>query len=112
MTIKKLALTLPGGQTVTNSTPYNNLGDFLSGLFNVVFYLSFFLMFIWIAWGIFEYIFAGGEKEKLGKARQRITWAIVGFLITALAFVLKDFAQGILNPSLPGGVTPISAPII
>lgn len=109
--IKKLALTLPGGQIINSPTPqYNNLGQVLSGVFNVIFYLAFFLMFFWMAWGVFQYIFAGGEKDKLGKARSRITWAIVGFILIAIAFVLKDYLEGIFPQSLPGGVTNITRP--
>lgn len=103
---------LPGniGGNINNPTPYNNLGDLLSGLFSVGFYIASFLMFFWLVWGAFEYLFAGGEKEKLGKAQKRITWAIIGFLFVALAFTFREFLQSLFPQSLPGGITPITTP--
>lgn len=98
----KIALTLPGGQTVLNpQNKFNDLGSFLSGLFNVVFYIAGFLVLFWLVWGIFQYIFAGGNKDALGKAQARITWAIVGFLILTISFAFSQYAQGLFEPKLP-----------
>lgn len=84
----------------------SKLGDILSGLFEIAIFLAAFLAFFWFVWGAFQYIFAGGNKENLAKARARITWAIVGLIITLLAFLIAQFTQQIL---LPGkiGITPI-----
>lgn len=35
-----------------------------------------------------QWIISGGEKEAVGKARSRLTYAIVGIAILALAFVI------------------------
>lgn len=82
------------------------LGGILSGLLEITFLLASFLAFFWFVWGAFQYIFAGGDKEKLAKARSRITWAIVGLLFVALAFLIAQFVGQILQPkpgqSLPG----------
>ena len=84
----------------------SKIGDILTGLFEIVVLLAAFLAFIWFVWGAFQYIFAGGNKESLAKARARITWAIVGLIITLLAFLVAQFAQQILLPGKTG-VTPI-----
>lgn len=84
--------------------PTSTLGDIISGFFQIAFFLAGFLAFFWFVWGAFQYIFAGGDKEKLGKARSRITWAIVGLIIVALAFTISQFAQQILKPR---GGTPL-----
>src|SRR5438477_256368 len=86
---------------------FTNLSSLMSGFFQIGFYLATFLAFIWFVWGAFQYIFAGGDKEKLGKARARITWAIVGLIIVALAFLVAQYAGQILKPNngqvpLPG----------
>lgn len=109
--MKELALSLPGNTTtVDNPTPYHNLGELTTGGLNLVFYITFFLMFFWMAWGVFQYIFAGGEKESLSKAQKRITWAIVGFIIVMAAFLLYLYFQTLIPQALPKGVTPISVP--
>lgn len=98
--MKEIAqLTLPGnGNTVINNpTKFQDLGSVLSGGYEIVIYVAGFLMLIWMFWGVFEYIFAGGDKTKLGKARARITYAIIGFVLVIMAFMIsqyvKDFAQ-------------------
>lgn len=80
------------------------LGTVLSDLYQIAFLLASFLAFFWFCWGAFQYIFAGGDKEKIAKARSRITWSIIGLIIVALAFALAQFAQQILKPT---GGTPI-----
>lgn len=82
------------------------LASFVSQALDLVFMIAGFLMFIWAVWGVFEYIFAGGNKDKLGKARGRITWAIVGFIFIALAFLVSQYIGQLLpvqDVKLKGG---------
>ncbi|MBI4036545.1 hypothetical protein HY386_01530 [Candidatus Daviesbacteria bacterium] len=104
--MKTLSLQLPGGQTITSpQTKFSDLGSFISGLYEIVFYLAIFLAFFWLVWGAFQYIVAGGNKENLAKASARITWAIVGLLLVAVAFLIAQFVGQVLQPK-------ISTPII
>lgn len=110
----KIALQFPGGENIPNPQglrpEFKDLGSFLTQLLNVVFIFAGFLMLIWLTWGVLQYIFAGGNKEGLTKARSRITWAIVGFLIVVIAFALSQFVQGIFPYNLPWGATELSIP--
>ncbi|KKR80777.1 MAG: hypothetical protein UU73_C0002G0095 [Candidatus Daviesbacteria bacterium GW2011_GWA1_41_61] len=96
--MKQLALQL-GGYDVGKFPGLNDnlrnatLGSALSQVLNIVFVVAGFLMFFWAFWGVFEYIFAGGNKEGLGKARAKITWAIVGFIILSLAFAISQYIE-------------------
>lgn len=83
----------------TGPGKFNNLGDIISGLFNITFYLATFLAFFWIVWAAFQYIAAGGDKQKLVQARSRIVWAIVGLIIIAMAFLVAQFVKEILQPN-------------
>ncbi len=97
----KLALSLPGFQNAVSSpakTQYQDLGSLLSGGYSILLLIAAFLMVYWLSWGIFQYIFAGGEKEKLAHARKRITWAIVGFIIIVLAFTIRYFVEEVFPP--------------
>lgn len=97
------------GVGANSSVKDASIGGVLSPAFEIVFLIVSFLMFIWMVWGIFQYIFAGGNKEALAKARSRITWAIVGFCIVLLAFTIQRYAREIFPPQNPN-VQTISEP--
>lgn len=77
---------------------FKNLGDIISGLYDVVFYVVSALTFVWFVWAVFEYLLAGGDKQKLASARSRITWALVGLFVVAMAYAIARFAEEILTP--------------
>ncbi len=112
--MEKLALVLPGGQTVygpiTAFPSEANLATVVSQFLTLGIYLAGVLMLFWGFWGVFQYIFAGGNKERLTAARKRIVFAIFGFIMVALAFLIQKFVMGIypVNPNL--NVTPVTPP--
>lgn len=77
------------------------LGGVLSGFFDIILVAAGFLMFFWIIWGVFHYIFAGGNKDGLAKARSRIIWAVVGFIFILLAFSISQFLEQVVKPNSP-----------
>lgn len=108
-----IALKLPGGGVIEpgfNNPKITDLGSLASGLLSIFFYIAGFVLISWLSWGIFQYILAGGNKEALSKARARITYALVGFLILIISFAVSEYAQGILKPNKNQPVTPISEP--
>lgn len=99
-TILQLALTLPGGNIVTGPDElkqkgFVDLASFISPLLNIVFYIAAFLAFYYLVWGAFQYILAGGKKEELAKARQRISWALVGLIVVFLAYFIAKYGAEI-----------------
>lgn len=101
--MNKLALKLPGGETIDNPVPkFPDLGSFLSGFLNIVFYIAAFLAFYWLIWGAYQYILASGNKENLAKARAKITWALVGLLVVFMAYFIARFAAEVFPPGLGG----------
>ena len=50
------------------------------------------------------------SRAILEKARKRITWAIVGFIIVVAAFLISQFVQQIFPPQ-PNGVQNIRPPV-
>lgn len=117
--MEKLALKLPNGETIISmiktgpneAIKGEKLGDIISASLDIVFLIASFLMFIWMLWGIFQYIFAGGNKESLAKARSRITWAIVGFCIVLLSFTIWQYAKEIFSPNPDTPLKTISTPV-
>lgn len=96
--MREIALTLPGasGGITINPSPapaFTDLGGLISGLLNIGFFIAGFLMVAWMFWGVFQYIFSGGNKEGLAKARKRIMYAAIGFTIISAAFLISDYAK-------------------
>lgn len=111
------SLQIPGSSPIpipaiggNSSVKEASIGGVLSPAFEIVFLIASVLMFIWMVWGIFQYIFAGGNKEALAKAKSRITWAIVGFGIVVVAFTIQQYAKDIFPPNPATPLTPISTP--
>ncbi len=119
-----VALKLPGATDAPVADPnhvlsnFGNIGGFLGGttnsygFYDIVLWISLVLMFSWMVWGVFQYLLAGGNKENLAKARSRITWAIVGFVIVIMAYTIQKYAREIFPPQdvNKGNVQEISPP--
>lgn len=78
-----------------NAIESDTLGALLSGFLNLTFYIALFLVFIWFAWGAYEYILGEGKKESLFQARERMKWALVGFIMLVAMFLISNWARTI-----------------
>lgn len=123
--MKLLSLDLPGGFTVNPGPNFNaggqipvnattgrpSLGDVLTAFAAVALYAGAALMFIWLIWGVYQYMIAEGNKEDLAKAKARMRWALIGFVILVVSYFISDYIE---NSHLPGvlmnGITPLSYP--
>lgn len=95
-----LALTLPGangqpGQTINPpaSIPKGGLTTLQSILSNgITLFLIFgiLLTIITIIWSGIQWGSSGGDKAKLQSARNRITWAVIGFILLLLSFFILN----------------------
>lgn len=59
----------------------------LSNLVTIIFSAAMVVFLLMVVFSGFQWITSGGEKENIAKARGRLTWAVVGIVILALAFV-------------------------
>lgn len=100
LSLNKTGCGFQSAPTVSTSiTWFVSLGNTVSNVLILIFAIAAFLAFFWLIWGAFQYLFAGGDKEGLAKARARITWAIVGLIFVFLAFILTQFIAQILQPT-------------
>ncbi len=77
----------------------------VSTVAQVLFFAAAVATFIYLIWGGLTFISSGGKPEKVAEARRRITYAAIGLIITACAFVIWQLILGIvgaesLNPGL------------
>lgn len=74
------------------------LGRVLTEAYQVIFLIATFTAFVWLVWGVFEYLFAGGDKNGIASARKRITWAIFGLIFVLLAYLIAQWAGQVILP--------------
>jgi hypothetical protein len=70
---------------------------FLNNLISIIYSLIVFIFLFMLIFAAFQWITAGGDKEAVAKARARITNAIIGLIILALAFFITRFTGQLLG---------------
>lgn len=60
----------------------------IKGIIQVIFVVAVILTFVFLLWGGIQWILSGGDKAKYEEARNRITAALIGLAIVALAWLI------------------------
>lgn len=76
---------------------YRDLGRFVTNILQLAFIVAVITVLVMLIWGAFEWIVSGGDKEAVGKARNRIINALVGLAVLAIAFALFKVAGQFLG---------------
>ena len=75
-----------------------DIGYFVGGAIKLFIIVAAVLLLIYLLWGAADWITSGGEKEKLDKARNKITNAVIGMLlIIVMLAIFQVIAGNILN---------------
>ena len=74
----------------TPKVGYDSLGKFISASITLAFIIAAIAVLVMLVWGAIEWIFSAGEKEAVGKARNRIINALIGLAILAVAVALAQ----------------------
>lgn len=77
--------------------PGISVGTLLSNSLTIIFVAAALIVLFMLVWGAFQWIMSGGDKEKVTQARGRITQALVGLAILALAFVITRVIGQVVN---------------
>lgn len=82
------------------------LGSVISNIITIIFAIAALIVLFMLVIGAFQWITSGGEKDAVGKARSRITHALIGLAILALAFLITTvigqiLGINVLNQTLP-----------
>jgi uncharacterized membrane protein YtjA (UPF0391 family) len=67
---------------------FNTISQAISSVMNLVFFFSLILVLVYLVWGGIQWITSGGDKAGTEAARGKITGAIVGIIIVAVAFAI------------------------
>lgn len=113
--INQLALKLPGPSgtpTVEIPTPpgfkteFTTLSSIMTQVLPLLFSIAGLLLLLYLLWGGFNYLTSMGDPKKAAVGKQKITYAVLGFLIIFISFWLVQildyvFKLGVYNPVVP-----------
>ncbi len=109
--MEKLALTLPGGQTIegpktitgqTLEEKFPDIGSIINELLKYVFVLAGLVLFILLIVGGFGLLTSGGNPDKMKAAQGKITSAVIGFVIIFISYWLMRILEIIFGISILG----------
>lgn len=100
---------IPGSSPIQGPLPtkpgggyrFENLGDIITIALGYLFPIAGLIMFLYIVYGGFQWLTASGDPKKVEAARNRITYAIVGFVLLIAAYWITKIVELILSPKQP-----------
>lgn len=99
-------ITPPEAMNIGGDKPVEGLGKFIAFGINAFILIAGFSMLIYLLWGAFDWIASSGEKEKITKAQNKITNALIGMVLIFVVLVLFNLVAGnllgIINPNEGG----------
>ena len=84
----------------------NNLGRMISNIITILFIVAALIALFFLIWGGIKWILSGGDKGKVETARSTIIAALIGLVITFLAFFLLTFVMGLFGINVTNFVVP------
>lgn len=84
----------PPGKTIPAST---SIGTIINNALVIIFSVAALLVLVMLIIGAMQWILSGGDKEAVQKARERITAALIGLAILALAFLIVNVVGNIVG---------------
>lgn len=76
------------------NNPGSVLGSVITTLLGIILILGGGFLLVYLLWGAFDWIISGGDKERLHKAQQKLTNAVVGMIILFSVWTLWRFLTG------------------
>jgi len=87
-----------------SDTPQQGLANMIAFGIKMFILIAGLFLIIYLLWGAFDWIVSGGEKEKIAKAQNKITNAIIGIiLVFVVLMVFNLLAVDILKIFVPNG---------
>lgn len=77
--------------------PQADIGTVIGNIITIIFAVAIIAVLLMLVIGAFNWITSGGDKEAVGKARQRIINALIGLVVLAVAFLIANVAGQIVN---------------
>jgi hypothetical protein len=90
---------------------FPNLASVVSEALKYIFPVAGILLFLYLIWGGFDYLVSMGDPKKAEAGKNKITHAVIGFLIIFAAFFIVQitdyvFHLGVYTPNVTPTPTP------
>jgi len=95
-----------GQFSVLCSLDSSKLGTVIGTAITIILIIATVIALFFLLWGGLRWIFSGGEKGKVDEARKTIIAALVGLVITFLAYFILTIVLGFFGLSLNNLVLP------
>ena len=76
---------LPGNVADKTKIDFGTVNDVIKQLTSNLLYIVVFLAAAFFLYGVFSYIISYGNESKSAKAKQLMTWAVIGIIVALLA---------------------------
>lgn len=97
----------PAAMNVGGDDPIQGVGKFIGFGINMFILVAGMFLLIYLLWGAFDWISSGGEKERITKAQNKITNALIGMLLVFVVLTVFNLLAGnilgIVTPNGSGG---------
>lgn len=84
----------PPGSPGGSGDPISGLSKFLSVGLQIFLIIAAIMTLVYMLWGAMDWITSSGEKEKLSKAQNKITNAVIGMIVIIFAFTIFTLITG------------------
>jgi len=82
-----------------------DIGQFIGAILTLIFIIAGVLVFVYIVWGGIQWLTSGGDSGKAEEARNRITAALIGLAIIAIAYALVRLISYFFGVTIVGDET-------
>lgn len=97
----------PAAMNVGGDDPVTGLGKFIAFGIRIFILVAGMFLLLYLLWGAFDWITSGGDKEKIEKAKNKITNALIGmgliFVVLVVFIIFAGNMLGIIRPDGSGG---------
>ncbi len=82
------------------ASKFGTVGDLVTNIIIILTSFAGALAFIFIIIGGIKFITAAGDEKKMASATATLTYAIIGLIVTALAFIILQVVQRFLGANV------------
>ncbi len=96
----------PQGMNFGGNDPVAGFGKLISFGINLFIIAAGMFLLIYMLWGAFDWIVSGGDKERIQKAQNKITNALIGMILVFIVIIVFQVLAGnllkIITPTADG----------